>query len=218
MVETGLICIQNDKKVRGGFLRKRCLLDSWGRDKLKVWTRSLRQQGTVGVVCHGAQEVHRDLEETAVFKVCLASVCAASVRGSQREEGSRGPCHTGTAAYWMAGRTEALIWPRPWLPFPVIPGLSSLSLRPLGNRLASLFLPCPLEGKTFSNIPQAWEGHLYFSSASPPFLESACWLASWHLLDPYSGTHTAKTHTAKNPNQNQQTHTHTPQDLSNKSK
>lgn len=40
----------------------------------------------MGVVCHEAQEERHDLEETAVFKVCLATVCASSVRGSQREE------------------------------------------------------------------------------------------------------------------------------------
>lgn len=90
MVETRLISVQNDKKVRGGFLRKWCLLDSWGRDKLRVWTCSLRQQGTMGVVCREAQEECHDLDETAVFKVCLASVCAASVsRGGRAESGRK---------------------------------------------------------------------------------------------------------------------------------
>lgn len=216
MVETRLICIQNDKKVRGGFLGKRCLLDSWGRDKLRVWTCSLRQQGTMGVVCHEAQEVHRDLEETAVFKVCLATVCAASVRGSQREEGSRGLCHTGTAAYWMAGRTEALIWLRPWLPFPVIPGLSSLSLWPLGNRLASLFLPCPLEGNTF---PRPGRGICTSAQQVPPF---------WSLLvglNPGTSSipilehiHILLKHILLKIQTKTNTHTHTPQDLSNESK
>lgn len=37
----------------------------------------------MGVVCREAQEERHDLDETAVFKVCLASVRAASVSGGR---------------------------------------------------------------------------------------------------------------------------------------
>lgn len=40
----------------------------------------------MGVVCREAQEERHDLDETAVFKVCLARVCAASVSGGGGRE------------------------------------------------------------------------------------------------------------------------------------